>query len=211
MNEAIVVIGAGGHAKVVIELLRAMGQEVAFCVGGTDSADSCVGVQVLKGDENLARLRSEGYGRVFVAIGANGLRRRLAQQALDLGYALVNAISSHAVISPSVRLGQGIAVMAGVVVNADAAIGDLAILNTGVTVDHDCRVGTAVHLAPQCALAGNVVVGDGVFMGTGCKLIPEVEIGANAILGAGAVVTGAIPAEVTAVGVPAKVIKKHSK
>jgi UDP-perosamine 4-acetyltransferase len=208
MNEGVVVLGAGGHAKVVIELLRATGQQVAFCVSA-DSAEHCAGVQVLRGDEHLARLRSIGYGRAFIAIGANRLRQRLAAHALDLGYELVNAISPHAVLSPSAQLGQGIAIMAGVVVNAQAVIGDLAILNTGVTVDHDCRIGAAVHLAPQCALAGNVLVGAGAFLGIGCKVIPDIEIGNDAILGAGAVVTSVIPAGVTAVGVPARIIKTH--
>jgi UDP-perosamine 4-acetyltransferase len=209
MNEGVVVLGAGGHAKVVIELLRAAGQQVAFCVGAADSTKHCAGVPVLIGDEHLARLRSIGYGRAFIAIGANRLRQRLAAHALDLGYALVNAISPHAVLSPSAKLGQGIAVMAGVVVNAEAVIGDLAILNTGATVDHDCRIGAAVHLAPQCALAGNVLVGAGAFVGIGCKVVPDIEIGADAILGAGAVVTSAIPARVTAVGAPARIIKTH--
>ncbi len=207
MKKEIVVVGAGGHAKVCIELLQAMGELVAYCVGGAESPESCVGVPVLKGDENLERLREEGYFRLFVAIGSNSLRERLATLAIEQGYQLVSAISPQSIISPSAQLGSGIAVMAGAIINADAAIGDLAIINTGATVDHDCQIGRAVHLAPQCALAGNVVVGRQSFLGVGCKVIPEVSLGECVVIGAGGVVISDINGGATAVGVPARVIK----
>lgn len=204
MNKDIVIIGSSGHAKVCIELLRAMGETVGYCIGAPDAGTDCIGVPVLAGDEHLARLRMLGYGRIFVAIGANQLRRRLADMARGLGYELVNAISPLAAVSPSARFGAGVAVMAGAVVNADVIVGDLAIVNTAATVDHDCVLGTAVHLAPQCALAGNVTIGNGAFLGIGCKVVPHVTIGDNATLGAGAVVIGNIDADRTAVGVPAR-------
>jgi UDP-perosamine 4-acetyltransferase len=210
MNNDIVVLGASGHAKVIIELLRAMGERVAFCVGGHDSPDNCLGVKVLKGDENLPQLRGQGISRAFVAIGANSVRLLLAEQLAQLGFSMVNAISPHAVVSPSARRGRGIAIMAGAVINADAVIEDLAVINTGTTVDHDCFIGRAVHLAPQCALAGNVIVEEGAFLGVGCKVIPQVRIGANVVLGAGSVVVNDIPAAVTALGIPARIIKHHS-
>lgn len=210
MNRAIVIVGAGGHAKVCIELLRAMGEQIAVCVGTDDSVTACLGVPVVIGDSNLSRLRGEGYARLFVALGPNRLRARLAAHARELGYELVNAISPHAVVSPSARVGDGVAIMAGVIINADARIGDLAIINTGASVDHDCIIGAAVHLAPQCALAGAVEVGDGTFLGIGCKVIPGVVIGAQATVGAGAVVIDDIAAAVTAVGVPARALTTHT-
>ncbi|AND71046.1 hexapeptide transferase [Dyella thiooxydans] len=164
---------------------------------------------VLHGDEHIRRLREEeNYQDAFVAIGSNRLREKLAGKAVSQGYRLVNAISPLAVISPSVRLGGGIAIMAGATINADSAIGDLAIINTGATVDHDCRIGRAVHIAPQCGLAGNVTVGDGSMLGIGCKVIPEQSIGNNVVLGAGSVVIASIPDGVTAVGVPARIIRQ---
>ena len=208
MKTGIVVVGAGGHAKVCIELLQAMGEQVAYCVGGEDSPDLCVGIPVLKGDENLLRLREAGYSRLFVAIGSNRLREHLATLAVAQGYQLVNAISPQAVISPTAQLGVGIAVMAGAVINAETTIADLAIINTGATIDHDCQIGKAVHIAPQCGLAGNVAVGKHSFLGIGCKLIPGVLIGENVIIGAGGVVTSDINNNVTAAGVPARVIKQ---
>lgn len=203
----IVMVGAGGHAKVCIELLRAMGEHVAFCVGGDDSAPVCLGVPVLRGDGHLARLREEGYTRVFIAIGNNHVRVKLGHNAAGMGYILVNAVSPHSVVSPTARLGAGIAIMAGAVINADAAIGDLAIVNTGASVDHDCTIEAGVHLAPQCALAGNVHVGAGAFLGIGSRVIPQVSIGARAMVGAGSVALCDIPDDATAVGVPARQIK----
>lgn len=206
MKSGIVIVGAGGHAKVCIELLRAMGESVSYCVGALDSPDNCLGVPILRGDENLSLLRSEGYSKVFVAIGSNRLRERLGALCTGQGYQLVNAISPHAIISPSASLGRGVAVMAGAIINAESVIEDFAIVNTGATVDHDCRIGQAAHIAPQCALAGNVTVGNQSFLGVGCKVIPEINIGERVTVGAGAVVLCHVESDATAVGVPARVL-----
>ncbi len=208
MRSGIIIVGAGGHSKVCIELLRAMGESIAYCVGATDSPDNCLGVPILQGDANLSFLRSEGYSRVFVAVGSNRLRERLSALYIGLGYQFISAISPRAVISPSARLGRGVAVMPGAVINAESVIGDLSIINTGATVDHDCRIGQAVHIAPQCALAGNVTVGNQSFLGVGCKVIPEIRIGERVRVGAGAVVICDIESDATAVGVPARVLNR---
>lgn len=206
MKSEIIVIGAGGHAKVCIELLRAQGDVVAFCIGSSDSSDTCVGVPVLKSDDYLATLRNEGYGKVFVAIGSNALRNRLAQSATDFGFELVNALSPSAVISPSARIGKGVAVMAGAVINAEASIDDLCIINTGATVDHDCQIGRAAHIAPQSALAGNVEIGKESFVGIGTKIIPTICVGEFVMIGAGSVVITNVDSRTKVVGVPAKAI-----
>lgn len=207
----IVLVGAGGHAKVCIELLAAMGESVACCVGSADGPAECLGVPVLHGDEHLDQLRATGFSRAFIALGSNRLRQRLGELCIDRGYEIVNAISSQAVISPSAWLGVGIAVMAGAVVNAEAVIDDFAIINTGATIDHDCRIGRAVHIAPQCALAGNVTVQSLSFLGVGCKVIPEVTIGERVVIGAGGVVIADIDSGVTAVGVPARHVGREIK
>jgi len=178
-----------------------MGVEVAFCVG-VGQAENCIGVPVLRGDEHLARLRADDFGRAFVAVGNNTVRRRIAALLKVQGYQLVNAISPHAVVSPTAKLGEGIAIMAGAVINADAAIGALSIVNTGACIDHDCRIGVAVHIAPTCGLAGNVTVGEGSFLGVGCRVIPEVCIGSEVVLGAGSVVIRNVPDNFRGAGVP---------
>jgi UDP-perosamine 4-acetyltransferase len=208
MKRGVVVVGAGGHAKVCIESLLSMGEQVDFCVGDAHSQDFCLSVPVLKGDEHLVRLRNDGYERVFIAIGSNRLRERLADFAVAQGYELVNAISRHAVISPTAQMGTGIAVMAGAVINAEAFVDSLAIINTGACVDHDCRIGKAAHVAPQCGLAGNVTVGSKSFLGIGSRVIPEISIGSDVMVGAGSVVVTNIENDQTVVGIPARPLKR---
>jgi UDP-perosamine 4-acetyltransferase len=209
MKTEVIVVGAGGHAKVCIELLQAQGEKVAYCVGNPDSPDTCLGIPVLKSDDHLPALRKDGYERVFIAIGANPVRNKLAGKATEMGFKLINAISPSAVISPSANLGYGIAVMAGAVINAQASISDLCIINTGATIDHDCVIGLAAHIAPQCALAGNVQVGALSFIGIGSKIIPEIHIGESVMVGAGSVVISNIGPAAKVVGVPAKALHKN--
>jgi UDP-perosamine 4-acetyltransferase len=206
-TEDVIIVGAGGHAKVVIELLRQSGFNVAYCISGEGGQEECLGIPILVGDAWLDSLRAEGFHRAFVAIGANRARLRMAGVLKKLQYELVNAISPFALISPSARFGVGIAVMAGAIINAEAEIGDLAILNTGSSIDHDCRIGQAAHIAPQCALAGMVTVGEGGFMGIGSCAIPEVSVGKWSIVGAGAVVIKDIPDSVVAFGIPARQVR----
>jgi len=203
MRDEVIVLGDSGHAKVCIELLRDMGYRVAYCVG-VSGAQVCLDVPILQGDDHLIRLRAEGFKLAFVAIGVNAVRSRIASMAETRGFELVNAISPRANVSSSAKLGKGIAVMAGAVINADAVIDSLSIVNTGASIDHDCSIGEAVHIAPGCSLAGNVTVGAGSFLGVGSKVIPEISIGRNVTVGAGAVVIRDLPDNISAIGVPAR-------
>lgn len=206
--EDVIVIGAGGHAKVVIELLRQGGAGVAYCISNDSVQQECLGVPVLAGDAWLKTLRSEGYHRAFIAIGANRVRLSMEFILKKYQFELVNAISPYAIISPSVKMGVGVAVMAGAIINAEAVIGDLVIVNTGATVDHDCRIGRVAHIAPRCALAGEVTVGDGGFMGIGSCAKPSVTVGKWSSVGSGAVVINDIPDGVVAFGVPARPVRR---
>lgn len=205
MAAGVVIIGGGGHAKVVIESLRAAGQDIAAIVDADPTPREVLGVPVVGDDLALQGLRDKGLDKLFVAVGDNRLRQTLGRKARELGFSLVNAIHPSAVISPSARLGDGVAVMAGAVVNAESWIGDLAIINTGAVVDHDCRLGAACHLGPASALAGGVSIGDRAFLGVGVRVIPGVAIGADTIVGAGGVVVRNLPDAKLAIGVPAKI------
>lgn len=204
MREGVVIIGGGGHAKVVIESLRAAGETVAAIVDADPTPRAVLGVPVIGDDLALADLRGQGLSKLFVAIGDNRLREKLGRKAREQGFVLVNAIHPSAVISPSAQLGEGVAVMAGVAINADSRIGDLAIINTGAVVDHDCVLGAACHLGPASALAGGVTLGERAFLGVGARAIPGVRVGADTIVGAGGVVVRDLPDAVLAIGVPAK-------
>jgi UDP-perosamine 4-acetyltransferase len=201
----VVIIGGGGHAKVIIESLRASGETVAAIVDADPTPRAVLGVPVVGDDLVLPSLREQGVSKLFVAIGENRLRETLGRRGRELGFTLVNAIHPSAIVSPTARLGEGIAVMAGVAINADTQVGDLAIINTGAVVDHDCHLGAACHLGPASALAGGVTVGERAFLGVGARVIPGVAIGADAIVGAGGVVVRNLPDGVLAIGVPAKI------
>lgn len=201
----VVIIGGGGHAKVVIESLRACGETVAAIVDADPTPRQVLGVPVVGDDLALPELRELGFSRLFVAIGDNRLRQKLGRKAREQGFSLVNAIHPSAVVSPSARLGEGIAVMAGGAINAETRVDDLAIINTGAVVDHDCRLAEACHLGPASALAGGVSVGERAFLGVGARAIPGVSIGADTTVGAGAVVVRDLPDAVLAIGVPAKI------
>jgi UDP-perosamine 4-acetyltransferase len=212
MMEKVVIVGASGQAKVVIDILQEAGQlEIVGCTSGSpaDVGRAILGIPVLGTDSVLPGLCAAGIRSVFVAVGDNRVRQRLIGEVLSAGFKLVNAISPRAVISRHVTLGSGVAVMPGAVINASSEINDGAIVNTGATVDHDCILGCCAHVAPGTSLAGWVSIGEGAFLGTGVKVIPRASIGSWSIIGAGAIVVGTLPSHVTAVGAPAAIIKSH--
>ena len=204
----LVIVGSGGHAKVVIEIIRAQG--VFDIIGCTDPGASgeVLGVPVLGGDERLDELWRDGIKHAFIALGSNALRVRIGRKLIQKGFQLPAIVHPAATISPTASLGRGVAVMAGAVVNAAAKIGDFAILNTLSSVDHDCVLGEGVHIAPRSALAGGVQLGDAVFFGVGASAIPNIHVGAHTTVGAGAVVVRDLPGGVTAVGAPARPLNK---
>ncbi len=207
---AVVIIGAGGHAKVVIDMLQERGEfELTGCVSADPDFRAILDVPVLGGDDALPRILSSGVRHAFVAIGENRLRAALTLHVLGLGFSVVNAISRHAVVSRRATLGAGIAIMPGASINVDTIVADGAIINTGATVDHDCRIGAYAHLGPGTNLAGTVVVGEGAFLGAGCCVIPGCAVGAWSTVGAGAAVVRDVAERVTAAGVPARVLKRE--
>jgi UDP-perosamine 4-acetyltransferase len=204
--ERVVIIGLGGHAKVVIELIRAEGKyQIKGCTGLGESGFVLGDVPILGSDNVLPAMLANGAKKAFVAIGDNHLRLRLLAEVLEMGFELINAVSPNAMVSPSATLGRGIAIMAGAIINASVEIGDGAIINTNAGVDHDCRIGRGAHIGPGSTLAGNVEIGCESFLGVRTCVIPGVRIGSRAIIGAGSVVVRDIPDDVTAMGVPARI------
>jgi sugar O-acyltransferase (sialic acid O-acetyltransferase NeuD family) len=192
----VVVIGAGGHAKVLISTLTACGVAVAAVV---DDDDTKWGMDAQ--GTRVGRIEREIGGRGIVGIGDNAQRREMAR-ALSLEWQTV--VHPSAYVHASAKLGPGTVVFAGAVVQPDAVIGDHVIVNTGATVDHDCVVGDYAHLGPGVHLAGSVHVGEGAFLGIGSAVCPGVRIGRWTTLGAGAVAIRDVADGVVAVGVPAR-------
>jgi UDP-perosamine 4-acetyltransferase len=206
--EGVLVVGAGDHAKVVIELIEAGGRYRV--VGLIDEKSTPVlGIPVVGTDADLPRFRDNGIMNAFVAVGDNKRRLAAGRRLQSCGFQIINVVSPTATISPSVQMGVGIAIMAGAVVNAECRIEDFAIINTGAIIDHDGQVGEGSHVAPGCALAGRVKLGRLVFLGTGTSAIPGISVGDSALVGAGACVIRDIPAGALAVGVPARIVPRR--
>ena len=200
----VVVIGAGGHAKVVIEALRAAGFEPVGLVDKQAGAPALLGVRVLGDDDCLPGLRADGIEAAVVALGANQARERAGQGLRALEFRLPAIIHPAALVSPSARIREGAVVMVRAVAGTLAEIGPLAILNTGCIVEHDSRIGACAHVAPGAALAGRVQVGERALVGVGASARPGVSIGADAVVGAGAAVVADVPAGAVVAGVPAR-------
>lgn len=198
------VLGAGGHAKVVIATLRAAGWgEIALFDDAEERWDETIlGLPILGPLE--AALEADVDGAV-IAVGGNRDRRAVAER-VDLPW--LSVAHPAATVHPSVDLGAGTVVFAGAVIQPDAGVGRHVIVNTGASVDHDCRLGDFVHVAPGCRLAGGVTVGEGALLGIGSAVIPGLDVGAWSVLGAGSTAVRPVPAGATAVGVPARVLRR---
>lgn len=199
---ALVVVGAGGHGKVVCDVLLSAGETVdGFVDDAKKPGELVLGLPVVGNTAWLAANRA----RVALGIGDNARRKEIAELLTAHGCTLVTAVHAHATIAPSARLEQGAVVMARAVVNPDATVGRGAIVNTAAVVEHDCVVGEFAHLSPAAALGGGARIGAGAHVGLGAVVLPLVAVGDRAVVGAGAVVNRAVPAAVVVRGVPARV------
>ncbi len=207
MSLPIIVLGAGGHARVLIDALRGH----AAVIQGIAEADrsrhgqTLLGIPIIGDEEVLAFARDSvrlvnGVGTVRVS----QLRRQLYDSFRSKGYRFAVVVHASAVVAPDVMLAEGAQIMAGVVLQTGCRIGENAIINTRVAVDHDCVIGKHVHVSPGATLCGNVTVGEGSHIGAGATVIQGIRIGCNSMVAAGAVVIRNIADNVTVVGVPAK-------
>lgn len=198
MAEGVAVLGAGGHAKVVLGALQALGIEVA---GVFDDDPKKKGTRILGfAVDGPFSLFDRSPRRAVLAIGDNAARQRAA--AREVPWATI--VHPAAWVHDSVKVGEGTVVMAGAVVQPDARIGRHAIINTSASVDHDCRLADFVHVAPGSHLSGNTTLGEGAFLGTGSSTRQGIEVGPWAVVGAGAAVVRSLPGHVLAMGVPAR-------
>lgn len=197
MIDKVHLYGAGGHAKVIIDILRAEGAEIRSIVDVDESKRSLSGIEVVHS--------ASGLSPVIVSIGNNAVRKRVAEE-LDCEFA--TAVHPTAVVSPSARIGEGSVVMHGAIVQADAEVGRHCIINTGASVDHECRIGDYSHISPHATLCGNVTVGCGAHIGAGSVVIPGIKIGDWAVIGAGAVIVRDVAPGSVVVGNPGREIKR---
>jgi len=188
------IFGASGHAKVVIEALLSTGEVIDGVFDDDETIKSILDYQVLG---KLTKRSHELTTDIIIAVGNNQIRERIAK---TLPFTFGNATHASSIISPSVQLGVGIAVMANTVINASTTVGNHVIINTSASVDHDCIIDDFVHVAPNSTICGGVQIGKGTLIGAGSVIIPNIEIGEYVTVGAGAIITKDIPSGVTVVG-----------
>ena len=202
-------IGTGGHAREVAEIVQAMhtaGQSGRLLGFLSDDAmlhgTIVLNIPVLGAPSWINAHQAEVV--VLIAVGNNAIRRQIAER-LAPGWSAIAAISPHAIVSPYAIIGVGAMIFPGAVVGPLAQIGNHAIVNVGASISHDSTVGAWANINPGARIAGNVTVGEGANIGMGAAIIQGRSIGAWTTVGAGAVVVRDLPANVTAVGVPARV------
>ena len=213
MKERLVILGAGGHAKVVIFIVQSL--ETFDVVGICDDDPSKLGSTVLGVPvkwriSDLPSLKSLATS-AFVGVGSVGdssVRIKLFDMIKEIGFRVPTIISPQAILADDVTIEEGTVIMPGAIVNPGTRIGRNCIINTGSIVDHDCVVEDHVHIAPGATLSGGVHISKGAHIGTGASIIQRIHIGEFAIVGAGAVVVKDVPPNVVVVGVPAKPIEK---
>lgn len=203
----IVIVGAGGQGRVVLDILRNNHQfEV---IGFVDSAKHLHGKEIdgvaVIGDMNCLKEYSYlGIGGAIVAIGDNTVRCRFAQQISSLGISLINAIHPSATIAQNAVVGKNVVIAQGANICAHVTIKDSVICNTGCIIEHESVIYEGAHICPGVKLAGHVTVHPHAFIGIGSTVIQNLTIGEAAVVGAGAVVLADVEPETTVVGVPAK-------
>jgi sugar O-acyltransferase (sialic acid O-acetyltransferase NeuD family) len=189
----ILIVGAGGHGKVVADVLRVGGafEIAAFADERAQQrdGDQYLGARVFAGDDAIARARELGIGWAIVAFGDCGARLGCYERLRVHGFEIASAVHPRAVVAEDVAIGAGTVVLAGAVVNTAARLGDAVIVNSGAIVDHDCVLDDGVHIEPGATLGGNVRVGRASTVGFGATVVKGVRIGAHARVAPGAVVT----------------------
>jgi UDP-perosamine 4-acetyltransferase len=210
----ILVVGAGGHGRVVAEAARLAGHQV---VGYIDQDPAASGRAV--GDVIVVASQAElldavcgggppprGADAVALGIGSNGARHALLERLLAADPELLPPIvHPTAFVSPSARLGAGSVVLPRAIVHTDARVHEGVILNSAAVVEHDCEIGACAHLSPGAITGGRVTIGARAWVGAGATIIHGLTVGADCVVGAGAVVIRDVPVRMTVVGVPARV------
>lgn len=202
----LLVIGAGGHGKVVADAASASRKwaVIEFLDDRHPEHGRLEDWKVIARPVDIARV-VVADDEVIVGIGDNARRLAIIEELLSRGIKLTVVAHPAAVISPRATLAPGCVVFAGAVINAGTSIGRGCIVNTGAIVDHDCRLDDAVHVAPGSALGGNVRVGRRSWVGIGASVRHGASIGSDTMIGAGAAVVADIGDNVVAVGVPARI------
>ena len=206
IKKPVAIIGYSGHAYVIIDILLSAGRLVtAYCDQEEKQANPYHLDYLGKESDVVSKLKKFDF---FACIGHNGIREKVHTQLSRFLGNPINAIHPSAVISGSVKIGDGVMIAANATLNPLVEIGQGVICNTSSSIDHECIIGDFSHIAPGAVLCGNVMVGKGSFVGANSVIKQGIHIGDNVIIGAGSVIVKDIPDNVTVVGNPARILVK---
>jgi UDP-perosamine 4-acetyltransferase len=205
----LILLGAGGHARVLLSTLLLLSRKILGFVAPDNSQASLFGVPYMGGDDAVAM---HDPGQVLLVNGVGSVasitnRLKVYESFRKRGYRFASVIHPGAVIAPEVQLADGVQIMAGAILQTGSIAEEDCIINTGARIDHDCVLQAHAHVAPGAVLSGNVRVGARAHVGVGAVVIQGVRIGSDSIVGAGAVVLSDVPESCTVVGVPAQPIR----
>ena len=201
-----IIYGASGHAKVIIDCLMAQGQSINVIFDDNPKVKKLLNLDV-RHDYGSDLFPGEA---LIIAIGNNTIRKNLADEISNSNPPPTALCDPSTIISENVNIGDGSVVLHNAVIQSSTSIGKYVIINTGATVDHDCLLGDYVHVAPNTTLCGGVSIGEGTLVGAGSVVIPTINIGKWCVIGAGSVIIEDVPDYSLVVGNPGKVIKKLS-
>ncbi|CCQ75366.1 acetyltransferase [Magnetospira sp. QH-2] len=208
MNKYVVVVGAGGHAKVVVDTLRLLGDRVVALLDSNQDlrGSFLMGHRIIGGDEMLDDITSAGV-LTSVGVSSIAIRRKLFEMTRAKGFRNLSLIHPTAILSRTAELSEGCQVMARAVVQTGSRVGLNAIVNTGAVVDHDTVVCDHAHIGPGAVLAHRVSIGAGTLIGAGATVLPDVRVGDDCRVGAGATVVADVANGTTVVGNPAVAVE----
>ena len=206
MNKPIIIIGNGGHASVLVEILLVQQREI---IGYTAPTKEKVffDLPYLGTDDIIADNYNPDEVELVLGLGTvttSIIRKSIFEDFNTKGFSFIGVIHPTAIISSSTQIGEGVQIMAGTILQTNVSIEDNTIINTGSIIDHDCHIGKHIHIAPGSTLSGGVQIGDSCHIGVGTSIIQSISIGNETTIGAGSVVVKDIGGGKTAYGVPAK-------
>ena len=216
VKKRLILIGGGGHCKVIISQIKLTGDfDIVGIVDNYKPIGSrIIDVDVIGKDEDLLGFYKRGINYALVTVGSvkdNTKRELLFQLAEKIGFEFPVIISPYAIVDKDVNIECGTVIMPGSIVNIHSLIGKNCIINSGAIIEHDCKIGNHCHIAPGVHISGGVEIGDLVFVGIGSTIIQNIKIGKGAVIGAGSVVIRDVPQNVIIAGNPARIIKDEIK
>lgn len=212
-KKKLILIGGGGHAKVVISQLKKLPNfEIIGLIDEFKPQGGLInGFEIIGSDKDLKKFHKKGFQYALITIGSikdNSKRHLLFEKTKEIGFRFPVVISQSAVVDDSVKIGEGTIIMPGCIINVDSFIGKNCIINTSAIIEHHCKIGNHCHIAPGVNISGGTEIGDLSFIGAGSTIIQGIKIGKNVTVGAGSTIINDVQSNMTIAGNPAVEIRK---